>query len=102
MPKEELQQHAQGRVWSGKRALQNGLIDGLGGIDRAIGIAKQAAGIGRLIKNALSCQTIMFYHVKHNLHVMSGNADKQAVHGLDEALVKRNLSARSIDCSVLC
>jgi len=46
MPKEELQQHAQGRVWSGKRALQNGLIDGLGGIDRAIGIAKEAAGIG--------------------------------------------------------
>ncbi|DBA80897.1 hypothetical protein WJX77_008755 [Trebouxia sp. C0004] len=45
MPKEELQQHAQGRVWSGKRALQNGLIDGLGGIDRAISIAKQAAGI---------------------------------------------------------
>lgn len=47
IPKEELQQHAQGRVWSGKRALQNGLIDGLGGVDRAIGIAKQAAGIGR-------------------------------------------------------
>ena len=46
MPKEELQQHAQGRVWSGKRALQNGLIDGLGGIDRAISIAKQEAGIG--------------------------------------------------------
>lgn len=45
MPKEELQQHAQGRVWSGKRALQNGLIDGLGGIDRAISIAKQEAGI---------------------------------------------------------
>ena len=48
MPKEELQQHAQGRVWSGKRALQIGLIDGLGGIDRAIGIAKQAAGIGEI------------------------------------------------------
>ena len=47
MPKEELQEHAQGRVWSGQRALQNGLIDGLGGIDRAIGIAKQAAGIGK-------------------------------------------------------
>jgi len=55
MPKEELQQHAQGRVWSGKRALQNGLIDGLGGIDRAIGIAKQAAGIGRHPNTA--CQT---------------------------------------------
>ena len=46
MPKEELQKHAQGRVWSGKRALEIGLIDGLGGVDRAISIAKQEAGIG--------------------------------------------------------
>lgn len=46
MPKEELQKHAQGRVWSGKRALDIGLIDGLGGVDRAISIAKQEAGIG--------------------------------------------------------
>ena len=48
MPIEELQKHAQGRVWSGRRALQNGLVDGLGGIDRAISIAKQEAGIGEL------------------------------------------------------
>ncbi|KAL3146137.1 hypothetical protein ABBQ38_015479 [Trebouxia sp. C0009 RCD-2024] len=47
MPKEELQKHAQGRVWSGKRALEIGLIDGLGGVERAISIAKQEAGIGQ-------------------------------------------------------
>ena len=47
MPIEELQKHAQGRVWSGTRALQNGLVDCLGGIDRAISIAKQEAGIGK-------------------------------------------------------
>ena len=46
MDKEDLQQYAQGRVWSGKRALQNGLIDGLGGLDQAVSIAKQEAGIG--------------------------------------------------------
>ena len=46
MPIDDIQQYAQGRVWSGKRALQNGLIDGLGGIDQAISIAKQEAGIG--------------------------------------------------------
>ena len=33
-------------MWSGHRALQNGLVDGIGGVDRAISIAKQAAGIG--------------------------------------------------------
>lgn len=47
MPKEELQKHAQGRVWSGKRALQIGLVDGLGGVERAISIAKQEAGISK-------------------------------------------------------
>ena len=47
MPIEELQKHAQGRVWSGKRALEIGLIDGLGGVERAISIAKQEAGIGK-------------------------------------------------------
>lgn len=51
MPKEELQKHAQGRVWSGKRALDIGLIDGLGGVDRAISIAKQEAGIGESLES---------------------------------------------------
>lgn len=50
MDKEDLQQYAQGRVWSGKRALQNGLIDGLGGLDQAVSIAKQEAGIAQTRK----------------------------------------------------
>ena len=53
MPKEELQKHAQGRVWSGKRALDIGLIDGLGGVDRAISIAKQEAGISESLEKWL-------------------------------------------------
>jgi len=31
----------QGRVWSGKRALEVGLVDALGGISRAVAIAKR-------------------------------------------------------------
>ncbi len=31
----------QGRVWSGKRALEVGLVDALGGLSRAVAIAKQ-------------------------------------------------------------
>ena len=38
-------------MWSGHRALQNGLVDALGGVDRAISIAKQAAGIGVIAAN---------------------------------------------------
>jgi protease-4 len=36
---------AQGRVWTGRQAKANGLIDELGGLDRAIAVAKQAAKI---------------------------------------------------------
>ena len=32
---------AQGRVWSGKRALEVGLVDALGGLSRAVAIAKR-------------------------------------------------------------
>ena len=33
--------HLKGRVWSGKRALEVGLVDALGGLSRAVAIAKQ-------------------------------------------------------------
>ena len=36
---------AQGRVWTGRQAKQNGLVDELGGLDRAIAIAKDSAKI---------------------------------------------------------
>jgi protease-4 len=37
---------AQGRVWLGQQAKDNGLIDELGGLDRAIDLVKQKAKIG--------------------------------------------------------
>ena len=36
---------AQGRVWLGAQAKQNGLVDELGGIDRAVEMVKQQAKI---------------------------------------------------------
>ena len=36
---------AEGRVWTGRQASQNGLVDALGGLDTAIGLAKEKAGI---------------------------------------------------------
>jgi protease-4 len=36
---------AQGRVWTGRQAKQNRLVDELGGLDRAVAIAKQRAKI---------------------------------------------------------
>lgn len=42
---EETDRIAQGRVWTGTAGLENGLIDELGGLWDAIGIAKEAAGL---------------------------------------------------------
>jgi len=36
---------ARGRVWSGRQALRNGLVDRLGGLETAVEIAKRIAGI---------------------------------------------------------
>jgi protease-4 len=42
---EKIDAIAQGRVWTGRQAKQNGLVDELGGLDRAVAIAKQRARI---------------------------------------------------------
>jgi protease-4 len=44
---------AQGRVWLGDQAKANGLVDELGGIDRAIRMVKQKAGIPTTAKVSL-------------------------------------------------
>jgi len=42
---EEIDKIARGRVWTGNQAKQNGLVDELGGLKKAIEIAKEKAGI---------------------------------------------------------
>ena len=45
MPAQRVEQLAEGRVWTGSQARTHGLVDALGGLDRAIALAKQRAGI---------------------------------------------------------
>src|SRR5207247_10511448 len=42
---EKIDALAQGRVWTGRQAKQNRLVDELGGLDRAVAIANQRAKI---------------------------------------------------------
>jgi protease-4 len=42
---DQIEPLAQGRVWLGAQAKQNGLVDELGGLDRAIELVKQKAHI---------------------------------------------------------
>jgi protease-4 len=43
---EQIDEVAQGRVWLGSQAQRNGLVDEIGGFDKAIEIAKREAGLG--------------------------------------------------------
>ncbi len=45
MTVEKLHSVAQGRVWTGRQAKQVGLVDELGGLERALAVAKQRAGL---------------------------------------------------------
>ena len=42
---EQINAIAEGRVWTGRQASQNGLVDALGGLETAIDLAKDKAGI---------------------------------------------------------
>ena len=42
---QEIEPIARGRIWSGKRARELGLVDRLGGLDDAIALAKEKAGL---------------------------------------------------------
>lgn len=44
---EKIDQIAQGRVWTGRQAKDNGLVDALGGLEQAIASAKELAKIDR-------------------------------------------------------
>jgi len=46
-PYEQIEPLAQGRVWLGSQAKERGLVDELGGIDRAIELVKEKAKIGK-------------------------------------------------------
>ncbi len=45
-PYDQVEPLAQGRVWLGSQAKQNGLIDEIGGLDRAVELVRQRAKIG--------------------------------------------------------
>jgi protease-4 len=44
---EKIDEIARGRVWTGRQAKQLGLVDELGGLDRALALAKERAGIAQ-------------------------------------------------------
>jgi ClpP class serine protease len=45
MSRAEVERVAGGRIWTGRQALENGLVDEMGGLDRAIELVLEDAGL---------------------------------------------------------
>jgi protease-4 len=45
LPEAKVREHAEGRIWSGEQGKERGLVDELGGLARALLIARQLAGL---------------------------------------------------------
>jgi len=90
---EEINQIGQGRVWTGQQAKAIGLVDALGGLDRAVAIAKERAKIP-----ADSDVELMTYPAPKSFYELvtdqiSGNSDSAAI----SAWLKANLSGAQLD-----
>src|SRR4029079_15127559 len=90
---EEIDALAQGRVWTGRQAKQNKLVDELGGLDRAIALAKQRAKI-----SAESEVELVVYPPRKSFYELisdqlSGSSDSMALGGWLSA----NLSRGELD-----
>jgi protease IV len=90
---EKIDAIAQGRVWTGRQAKQNGLVDQLGGLDTAIAIAKQRAKIaaGTDVELVVYPPKKSFYEILSDQ--FSGGGDSTAV----SAWLSANLSAGEIE-----
>jgi protease-4 len=79
---EQIQAIAEGRVWTGARALQLGLVDAIGGLDAAIAEARGAAKLG-------PTSPLEIYPPAPTLRdVLSGFGQVRAPFGLDAGLAR--------------
>lgn len=81
MPKEAIEKIAEGRVWTGETAKKLGLVDELGGIDKALDIAVAKAGIERY--------TVVSYPAKQDF--FSSLLDTKPTNYVESQLLKSKL-----------
>jgi protease-4 len=85
-PYNDIERLAQGRVWLGSQAKQNGLIDEIGGLDRAVELAKQRAKMGASDK-----VTLVSYPPRRTLFDYLWNRQNDS--GIESRLVDTQLRA---------
>lgn len=116
---EQVDAIAQGRVWSAEDALENGLVDALGGLDDAVEAAAQLAGLSTYSVDfkqmPLSPRDLLLQQLNDSfgsLGLIEQNAELQVVSRMLEPLSRaaelvgslqdpRNLYVRCISCEVV-
>ncbi|MCD8079898.1 MAG: signal peptide peptidase SppA [Bacteroides sp.] len=88
---EEIHTVAQGRVWTGDKALELGLVDVLGGLDTALEIAIEKAGVEKY--------TVIPYPEKENL--LSSLLSSSSSRSIESRLLKENLGGYYSDFMLL-
>mgnify|MGYP003865082865 CR=1 FL=1 len=93
---DEVHQVAQGRVWTGRKAKEIGLVDELGGLDEAIGIAAELANVGDDYK--LKEYPFIKKDVWEELlnEVMKGQARTMTLSAEEKALYKQYTEMKSL------
>lgn len=95
MTPERVDQIAQGRVWTGRQGRQNGLVDSIGGLDRAIALVRQKAKLpGTEVELVVYPPKKSFYEiVSSQLGVSSGRSRGVDLLGMPERRAVLRLAA---------
>ncbi len=73
---EQTEEIAKGRVWTGEQALKLGLVDELGGLNKAIEVAKELAGIDQNLSITLKKFPERLSETELFLNLLKGNVSK--------------------------
>jgi len=99
MSVEEVNEIAQGRVWSGAAAHQVGLVDVLGGLDTAVGIAAERAGLveGTYRVRTLPRPKTFLQRFNESLYAQAAGAwESLTLSGFEQRLIDQQRSLRDL------
>jgi protease-4 len=85
LSREEIDRVGRGRVWTGRQAMEIGLVDELGGLDRALELAKELAGIPSEESVTLVIwpkKTTLFGTLSGRLDIQSSTSPSSDLNGL--------------------
>ncbi|MEO1086054.1 MAG: signal peptide peptidase SppA, partial [Acidobacteriota bacterium] len=102
MTPEEVNQYAQGRVWSGTDAFERGLIDQLGDIDAAVASAAKLADLGddyavSVVTKELEFKDQLLIELMSKAHAVFGPIDVARLAGFDNPSTRTGLSRQVLD-----